>query len=222
MISLILAWSACGETQTQETGPQSHKGIDVSHYNGSVDWQKVKAAGYSFGIAKASEGMDFTDPMFTANWSNMKAAGIARGAYHFYVTEDDPKKQAEFFISIVSLQTGDLIPVVDIETLGQGTESRLTDRFKQFLDILQKHYGVKPIIYTDRNFWDTNLNDQFGSYPLWIAEYGVEKPELPNGWKNWTLWQWSQDTQVPGVDSGVDQDKLNPGIDISSLQIKSK
>jgi lysozyme len=196
------------ETSTS-TPAKETRGIDVSHYSGAVDWTKVKAAGYTFAFAKATEGMDDKDPMFAVYWPAMKKAGLIRGAYHFYVTEDDPEKQAQFFIQTVKLKKGDLAPVVDIEILGKDTKPGLASRFRTFLDILEKHYGIRPIIYTERNFWNRNLDNTFGSFPLWLAEYDVESPRLPLGWSTYYLWQWKGDAQVPGVEKTADLSKLN-------------
>ena len=199
------------------------KGIDVSHFSGKVDWQKVKAGGYSFAFAKATEGMDFKDPTFQNHWQGIKKVGLIRGAYHFYVTEDDPKAQADFFIRNVTLQSGDFLPVVDIEVIGKGTKPGLTQRVKKFLGILEKHFGVKPIIYTGPTFWDSHLNNHFGVYPLWIAEYGVKEPVDPKGWKEWHLWQWKEDAVVPGVEKGADLSIFNSKEkDFSHLLFKKK
>lgn len=196
-------------------------GIDVSHYSGTVDWTKVKADGYVFAFAKATEGMDDNDPMFAAHWPAMKKAGLIRGAYHFYVSEDDPVKQAEFFIQTVTLEKSDLAPVVDIEILGKGTQPGLASRLQTFLDTLEKHYGIKPIIYTDRGFWDKNLGDGFGSYPLWLAEYGTQSPKLPQGWTTYWLWQWKDDAAVPGVEKTADLSRFNSKEkDFSQLLLK--
>ncbi|MCP5048301.1 MAG: glycoside hydrolase family 25 protein [bacterium] len=225
---IVAAGGACrdagtpapGNTTTQKTGSGTIKGIDVSHYSGNVEWAKVRAPGYIFGFAKATEGMDLLDPTFSDHWVNMKIAGIIRGAYHFYVTEDDPKIQAQFFIDHVSLEPGDLAPAVDIESIHQGTTPGLVERFKVFLDIIEKNYGVKPMIYTNTNFWNKHMNSQFGDYPLWIAQYEVKEPVLPGGWDNWFIWQWKENATIPGVEKDVDPDMFNKEKDFSQLLMK--
>jgi lysozyme len=203
------------------TFPVNAKGIDVSHFSGTVDWQKVKVAGYAFAFAKVTEGNDFKDPMFDTNWPAMKAAGIIRGAYHFYVTEDEPDTQAAFFIQNLKLLEGDFAPVVDIEVLGDNTETGLVDRLKSFLSTVETHFGIKPIIYTGLNFWDENMNNQFSSYPLWIAEYGVEEPVDPTGWNDWHIWQWKGDATVSGVEKSADLNVLNQKEkDFTDLRVK--
>lgn len=186
-----------------------HKGIDVSHFSGAVDWAQVHAAGFTFAYVKATEGVDGKDPLFDDHWRDLGGVGIQRGAYHFYVTEDDPEEQARFFIETAKLEPGDLVPVVDIELIGHGTQPGLADRFLRWLEIVEDHFGVKPIIYTTPNFWDQHLTDTFGDYPLWIAEYGVEAPRIPKGWTTWWLWQWQGDATVPGVEKTADISRIN-------------
>lgn len=194
------------------------QGIDVSEYSGSVNWQQVLSQGYGFAFLKATEGMTLKDSSFAANWPEAKQAGLLRGAYHFYVTEDDPTAQAQFFISTVVLEPGDLAPVVDIEVIGQGTQPGLAGRLQTFVGLLEAHYGIKPIIYSSPNFWNANLDASFGAYPLWIAEYGVSAPTLPTGWSDWYLWQWQGNAQVAGVENDADLNRGNAdGVDLEAL-----
>lgn len=206
---------------TGENTSEGIRGIDVSHFSEGVDWQEVKSQGYGFAFAKATEGNDYLDPKFNDNWPAMKQAGLIRGAYHFYVTEDEPQTQAEFFIKTVKLEPGDFAPVVDIETIGKDTPSGLIDRVKTFLSLIEKHYGITPIIYTGLDFWDENMNAQFGNYPLWIAEYGVSEPVIPKGWKDWHIWQWKESTPVKGVEKNADLNIFNhKEKDFDSLLVK--
>lgn len=201
-------------------GPGPHLGIDVSHHSGEVDWHAVAAGGYAFAVVKASEGVDAPDPRFEQNWKEAAEAGLVRGAYHFYVTEDDPQAQADLFFSTVDLGWGDLPPVVDIELIGQGTEeAELPEHLRRFLDILERETGVTPILYTPPNFWDAHFHESYGRYPLWVAEYGVDQPRLPEGWIGWVLWQFEGDAEVPGVEKGADRSKTHPEVDFDALRI---
>jgi lysozyme len=189
-------------------------GIDVSGHSGAIDWTQVAAAGHTFAFLKATEGVDLKDPAFDTHWEALGAAGLVRGAYHFYVTEDDPEAQARFFIETVELRSGDLAPVVDVELIGHGTQPGLAERLQRYLDRIEAHYGVKPILYTAPSFWDQHLTDGFGEYPLWVAEYEVDTPRLPSGWTAWHLWQWKADAEVPGVAKGADLSRLNRSGDV--------
>ena len=184
-------------------------GIDVSHYQGHVDWSAVRAAGCAFAFAKATEGAGVTDPFFAANWQGMKAAGLARGAYHFYRPEQDAAQQAAHFLSVVQLQPGDLPPVLDIETNDGVSGSALVGGVQTWLDAVEPAAGVTPIIYTDASFWDAHFNDQFGQYPLWVAHYGPSPSPLPRGWSEWTFWQYSQSLHIGGVAGAADHDYFN-------------
>ncbi len=190
-------------------------GIDVSHYQGDIDWAKVKAAGTSFAYAKAAEGNSSGDSKFAQNWDGMKQSGILRGAYDFYVVGDDPQTQAQNFMNRVTLEAGDLPPMVDIETEKAGAESdaSLIADLHAYLKTLSAHYGVDPIIYTGPSFWNAHLDGSFSGYPLWVAEYGVSQPKSVTGWTFWTMWQYSQSGSVDGISGAVDLDYFNGSLE---------
>lgn len=193
-------------------------GIDISHHSGEVDWSTVKAQGYRFAYVKSSEGVDNPDAMFEKHWRELKHAGLMRGAYHFYVTEDDPVEQARFFASRIRNDPGTLPPAVDVELLGANTNTdEMTSTLLTFLKTLEKELGVKPMIYTTPKFWDQYYEPVFSDYHLWMAEYGVKMPKVPFGWDNWLVWQHAPDRQVPGVEKGADINFLHPGVELDSL-----
>ena len=184
-------------------------GIDVSKWQGSINWPSVQEAGIAFAFARATYGNSVKDSFFDANWPAMKAAGIIRGAYHFFLATEDPAQQADFFISTVgSLDPGDLPPVIDVES-GSGTSSNLAANVQTWLTTVEQGLGRKPIIYTAPSYWNANLTSAFGDYPLWVAEYGVSSPKAVNGWSNWTFWQHSSTGNVNGVNGAVDLDYFN-------------
>lgn len=197
-------------------------GIDVSHHSGQIDWSAIPDDEYGFVYLKATEGVDAADPMFEQHWKALEGSHLRRGAYHFYVTEDDPEEQARFFLSrIEKLAPGDLPPVVDIEIIGHGTTGELAPKLERFLDIVEKELGVTPMIYTSPNFWEAHFPDTFGRYPLWVAEYGVDEPRLPHGWTEWHLWQFEEDAELPGVEKGADRSRLHPEVDLDALAVKT-
>ncbi len=180
------------------------RGFDVSHLDGEVDWGKVVAGGYAFVFVKATEGDDFVDPQLHTNLDGARKSGIPVGAYHFYRTNDDPEVQARNFIENTPLKEGDLAPVVDIEVVTPGSSPGWLDDLRRFLQTLEQHYRVVPIIYTSPHFWNSYGNDTFGKHPLWIAEYGVDQPAIPAGFDHWTWWQFSDDHSIAGIPSPVD------------------
>lgn len=193
-------------------------GIDVSHFQGKVDWGKVKAAGVAFAFAKATEGVSYTDAMFATNWQGMQNAGLLRGAYHFFRPSQDAAAQAQHFLSVVSLQSGDLPPALDVETADGVSNDALTAGVQTWLEHVALQTGVTPIIYAGPRFWNGHVNGNFSAYPLWVAEYGVQTPQLPRGWTNWNFWQYSQSGHESGVAGNVDLDYFQGSIeDLTAL-----
>jgi lysozyme len=185
------------------------QGIDVSHYQGTVSWQQVRTAGIQFAFAKATDGLTWTDPNFATNWAGMKDAGLLRGAYHFFEPADDAAQQAEFFLSTVQVETGDLPPVLDVETAGASSEA-LWQGVQTWLDQVEAATGVQPILYMSPGFANEyGAPSSLAAYPLWIAQYGVDQPTLPTGWAAWLIWQYSETGSVSGVVGNVDRDELN-------------
>lgn len=182
-------------------------GVDVSHFQGDIDWSAVRGSGVAFAFAKATQGTSYVDPKFPANWAGMGSAGVVRGAYHFFEAADDPAAQARHFVSTVGTwEAGDLAPVVDVE---QGGGTPTVSSVQAFLDAVEQATQRTPMIYVSPSFAAEHLGDGFGRYPLWVAEYGVSSPRVPAGWSTWTFWQHSDGGTVPGVPGGVDLDYHN-------------
>lgn len=182
------------------------QGIDVSHYQGAVDWQAVAGAGIAFAFAKATEGVDWVDPQLAANWAGMQVAGLVRGAYHFFEPNDDAASQAQNFLANVQLAPGDLPPVLDVETTGGVSDAELWSGVATWLQLVEQATGRQPILYTAPGFWNSHEPDlALTRYPLWLADYAAQ-PTLPKGWTSWLFWQHSQSGSVAGVTGAVDLD----------------
>lgn len=195
--------------------PDTLRGIDVSHFNGDINWKEVKASGISFSYAKATEGTDFNDPKFKENWANMKAAEVKRGPYHFYDPKARPRQQADFFIKAVGeLEKDDLPPMLDLEgaNIGGLSAARYQEDIMTWLELVERHFKVQPIIYTDEPFANQHLsNPEFAKYKLWLAQYtDAEKPALPNTWKSkgWYIWQHTARGDIKGIQGYVDEDLI--------------
>ena len=186
-------------------------GIDISHYQGEVAWnmlEKTRQGRFpvEFIFMKATEGGDFADDKFVANFDSAKAHGFIRGAYHFYNPKTDPNKQADFFIRSVKLEPGDLPPVLDIEKKSKDVK-KLQGDLKIWLRKIENHYGVKPIIYASYKFKTSYLNDSvFDTYPYWIAHYYVDSVKYQGEWK---FWQHTDVGTLPGIDEQVDLNVFN-------------
>ena len=187
-------------------------GIDVSKYQDLIVWEEVKAMkvkniqlGFSF--IKATEGIGNTDPRFNRNWKKAKENKIIRGAYHYFIASKDGKMQAENFIDKVKLESGDFPPVLDIEQLNGTSAAVIKKEAKKWLEVVENYYQVKPIIYTNLDFYNRNFGSEFDKYPLWIAHYyQLEKPRIDRGWM---FWQHSDEGRVNGIGSKVDFNVFN-------------
>jgi lysozyme len=187
-------------------------GIDVSRYQGAIDWEEVKSMeiknvkiGFSF--IKATEGVNDEDKRFGRNWKEAKKAGMARGAYHFFNPYRSGKEQAQNFIETVVLSAGDLPPVLDVEQVGSVSKLQLQQRIEDWLQIVEMHYKVKPIIYTGADFYTNNLAGRFDAYPLWVAHYLVKDKPRVN--REWSFWQHNETGRVNGIITKVDFNVFN-------------
>jgi GH25 family lysozyme M1 (1,4-beta-N-acetylmuramidase) len=193
------------------------RGVDVSSFQGDIDWRAVRAAGYVFGFAKATEGLDFRDRRFTAGrWTAMAAARLVRGAYHFARPQpgrsgrDEARHFCRVVQSVGGWRDGDLPPCLDVEWAKGLGPQQVVRWCSDFCDEVKRQTGRDCIVYTG-GFWK-NL----GRVPaparggvLWIAHYGVDRPVLPAGWKTWTFWQFSDKGRVPGIHGAVDVNYFN-------------
>lgn len=189
-------------------------GIDISRYQGTVDWDKVKAAGVKFVFVKATEGKTFVDPMFATNWRQLKEKGVPRGAYHFYRTDVSLQSQIDNFCNTVgSLQAGDLPPVLDVEVESQWTHlsvKQRVDLVNGWMRGVEQKLGVKPIIYLSTSFATGVLGGDatLAHYLLWVAHYtAMPNPKVPAPWSVETIWQKSENGTIDGIkDAHVDID----------------
>lgn len=187
-------------------------GIDVSRYQHVIDWTSVRAMNVddvqlSFAFIKATEGTISEDKYFKRNWKKARQANMTRGAYHFFIATRSGKNQAENFISTVDLEPGDLPPVLDVEQTYGVSTLKLQQRVKEWLVTVENFYGVRPIIYTNVDFYRLYLNEKFDEYPLWVAHY-INKGK-PRIYRNWQFWQYSETGRVNGIVSKVDFNVFN-------------
>lgn len=186
-------------------------GIDVSQYQGTIIWSKVKKVENAFPIRfvfiRATAGSDRLDSQFYNNWPQSKNNGLIRGAYHYYRPNENSIKQALFYIKHVRLAKSDLPPVLDIEALPkyQSIDS-LKVGLKRWLSIVDVHYKMKPIIYTNEKFYEDFLKEDFGEYRFWIANYNFFSEQLKD---DWLFWQFTEKASIDGIDGNVDVNIFN-------------
>ena len=205
------------------------QGIDISHYQPTVEWESVKDSA-AFVFIKATDSTSGVDPRFTTHWSGAKKVGIPRGAYHFFHPKHDVQAQVVNFTKHVSSDPGELPVVVDVEEFNKEyvgfTCQQLSGMLQTFSQGVEKALGHKPIIYTNHETWKTSFCNHayFLDHTLWLAQYTPHpsEPKLPTGWKQWSFWQYTESGKVKGIPGQVDQSYFNGSIEELKSLLKRK
>lgn len=186
-------------------------GIDVSVYQGTINWAQVRAAGKRFAFIRVANATTM-DTTFVRNWAGAREAGVLRGAYQYFQPDRDAVAQADLVVRAVGrLGEGDLPAVIDVETANSQTPATIVARVRTWMDRVEAGTGRRPIIYTGPYFWNTSVggSNAFTADPLWIAHYTTGCPMVPNGWTRWGFWQNSSTGRVTGITGNVDTDSFN-------------
>lgn len=198
-------------------------GFDVSEYQGKIDWDIVYKENAHFPMKfvfiRSTAGKNYRDSQYNINWRMSGQKGYIRGAYHYYRPNENSIKQAENFIKTVKLVKGDMPPVLDIEKIpSKQSMDSLKVGLKRWLDKVESHYGVKPIIYSGESFYTDFLKKEFEGYTVWIANYSFFEDEIR---KEWHFWQFTDKAGIEGIDGNVDVNIYNGNIlGINQLVIK--
>lgn len=201
---------------------ENHKGkvvgFDVSEFQGKVDWEEVEILDEKYPVQfvfiRATAGNDYVDRQFKRNWQGAKENKIMRGAYHYYRPNENSIEQANLFIKTVKLQKGDLPPVLDIEKLPKNQPlDSLKKGLKRWLTKVEKHYQVRPIIYSGERYYSDFLKEEFSEYLFWIANYNFYREKIED---DWLFWQFTEKASLPGIDHRVDVNIYNG--DLEQLQ----
>lgn len=191
------------------------KGIDVSYYQGDIDWAQVRAAGIDFAYLKATEGGDHLDEKFIQNWAGAKRAGLPRGAYHFIYWCRPAHEQAFWFMLNVPPDPDALPPVLDLEWNGHSPScsKRIeANKAREMIDVLlaamEAHTGKRPIIYTDTTFHADVLEGRYNEYPFWLRSVAAEPHKIFKK-RPWTMWQYTTTGRVRGIEGNVDLNTFN-------------
>jgi lysozyme len=184
-------------------------GIDVSYYQGTIQWDRVKNAGIRFAFIRISDGLTNRDAMFDRNWASAADAGVRRGVYQYFRPDENAVAQADLVIEAMLLDGGELPPVIDLETTGGKSPAQIERLVRVWIDRVRDKLGVEPIIYTSPDFWTQAVGGaDLSTQPLWVAHYTNGCPRVPRPWKQWTFWQHSESGQVPGITGPVDLDVM--------------
>ena len=190
-------------------------GLDVSEYQGKIDWDLVQnfEENYplDFVFIRATAGKDRQDAQFENNWNQAKNNKMIRGAYHYYRPNENSLEQAQLFIETVQLQKGDLPPVLDIEKLPKEQSLKnLKIGLRRWLKAVEAHYKVKPIIYTGERYYDDFLKEEFSDYLFWIANYNFYREKIG---ADWLFWQFTEKASVSGIKGNVDVNIFNGDVE---------
>lgn len=192
------------------------RGIDVSNWQGNIDFAKVKQSGIQIVYMKATEGTTFVDKKLNQNYSRAKAQGLKIGFYHFFRPSLDSKAQAKHFANTINGKVSDCKLALDLEVADNFSKSALTDKALTFINELKSLTGLDIVVYTYTYFARTNIDSRLGVYPLWIAHYGVLTPGSNPIWNSWVGFQYSSTGSVPGVSGNCDINEFTKGILLSS------
>ena len=197
----------------------SKEGIDVSHYQGKINWDAVAGDGkISYAYLKATEGATLVDDTYARNLSEAKRVGLKVGSYHFYRPNTDWRKQLENLSSVVKPGEQDLLPIIDIEHRGKGSEEMFLKNLRDFITQVTKIYGKKPLLYTFHNFYNKYLSGYFKGYRMMIARYREDEPTLDDD-QPYTAWQYTQRGKIDGIKGYVDRSMVMRDFSVSDLSI---
>lgn len=197
-------------------------GIDVSHHNGWIEWEKVSAnKQIKFVYVKATQGVGYEDPMFRRNIEDARKAGLDVGVYHFFTKKSSGRKQFEHFRKTVSHKyIGTIVPMVDVEYSGVDGmgAANLRRELKEFCQLVAKEYGYKPVIYTNHGIYNDWFKGEFDDHYIWICRYGI-MPKLKNNAK-YSIWQFSEHGRVNGIRGHTDLNVFSGDMSLDKLKFQ--
>lgn len=201
-------------------GPSSstiYQGIDVSVYQGNINYAAIRAAGIQVVYIKASEGTTLVDPYFEQNYANARANGLYIGVYHFVRarTIEQARREAEFFVSLLSGKTIDCKPAMDFEVFGNLTTSEINQIGITFLNTVKELSGKDPVVYSNTYTARTIFSGGITNFPLWVAQYQVSYPTNNGNWDSWVGWQYTDKGIINGINGYVDRDQYTKEIFLS-------
>lgn len=202
------------------SNPNLLEGIDVSGWQGNINYEEVKNSGIQIVYMKASEGSSFVDPYFNQNYENAKANGLKVGFYHYLTarSEEEAVVEARFFVSTIASKVPDCRLAMDFESFGNLSVEQINQIGIAFVRAVETLSKKEVVIYSDTSNASSVFGGELTNYPLWVAQYEVSEP-TPNGnWNEWVGWQYTDEGQISGIDGYVDRDKFTEGILLNSTE----
>lgn len=233
LIAHIFFVQSCGNTRQEASQEVSNSikqqsydkladfGIDISHHNGSIDWEKVSHTPLLFVYIKATEGATHLDKRYLENITGAKNVGYKVGSYHFFRMSSSAHDQFRNFKKNVDREEQDLIPMVDVETSDRHSARELRDSLNMFIGLVKEYYGVRPMIYATNRSYNELCGGMYPSYYLYIGRYGNNAPKI-RGKGQYTIWQFTETGRIDGIPKPVDKAKFNPHFSIEDIKYKLK
>ena len=195
-------------------GDTLYEGIDISAWQGDIDFSQVRQYGIEIVYIKSSEGFSFVDPYFEQNYANAKNVGLKVGFYHYVTAKNtaDAVKQANFFVSTISGKNPDCKLAMDFESFGNLSNNEINQIALTFMQTVQSISGKDVIIYSDEYNANNTFYSNLSVYPLWVAQYEVSSPTVSSNWNTWAGWQYTDQGEIPGISSYVDRDKFTDAV----------
>ncbi len=187
-------------------------GIDVSKWQGSIDWDSVAGDGVRYAFIRTNHGLGDLDEKYAFNWAEARRVGILRGTYQYFLPGEDAVEQAQLLIDRMGpLEDDDLPPVLDVEEADGQPPEVIREKIHAWMNHVEAELGVVPIIYTAKYFWQDGVGmpDDFLDHPLWVANYDVECPLIADPWLRWDFWQHTSTGRVAGISGNVDRNHFN-------------
>ena len=206
-------------TSNARINTRYREGIDVSHYQGRINWDDVAGSnGISYAYLKATEGASLVDDTYERNLREARRVGLSVGSYHFYRPNVSWQEQFRNLTSVVHAEDQDLVPIIDIEHRGSVSAEAFIADLRSFIEKVTEHYGRKPLLYTYHNFYNRYLVGQFTDYHFMIARYRSDSPTLDDG-KQYIMWQYTSTGSVPGISGHVDRSKIMGNYSLSQVKM---
>lgn len=223
----VFVWDACSShkdiiPQRTVVASSQYNGIDVSKYQGQINWKKVADdKKIQFVYVKATEGASRVDNKYAENIKKARKEGIKVGSYHYFISRKSAEEQFRNFKRYVDKSQQDLIPMVDVELKGNEQIDRetLQKRLAEFMRLVKDEYGVYPIVYSQYRFYNERLAPKFNKYHIFIARYSNNKPVLKGGGK-YSIWQYTEKGKINGINGFVDLDRFANGTKLSDIELK--